>query len=111
MAPALESMTKPAAGLPPTPERSPASAAATDHSVTIWRAELSQGAKALAERILASADPEEAMAVAQRACADLRDAVKMGLVARHGSTFDPIVDHDLRRQVAHWAAIGVQLTL
>ena len=60
--------------------------------VTPWRQQVAAQRHALAEFILAHADPEEALRVAHDAAHDLGDAVKRHLIARHGRTFDPMFD-------------------
>ena len=61
-------------------------------TVTPWRQQVAAQRHALAEFILAHADPEEALRVAHDTAADLGDAVKRKLIQRHGRTFDPLFD-------------------
>jgi hypothetical protein len=62
-------------------------------SVTSWRAELETRRAEIAEFILAHAEPEAAMRLAQDTAHDLAHAVKQKLRAVHGRTFDPLFDY------------------
>lgn len=70
--------------------------AATEYptAVTPWRSELAARQSEIAEFILTHADPEEAMRLAQDIAHDLADAVKQQLRARHGRTFDSLLDYE-----------------